>query len=210
MSLIYNLLVIEVLFLVTTAPAMIGLLLLPADTSNVPLAVLCALPLGPAASAALFALRKRSRDMTDLKPMAAFWRGYRLNVVGVLKLWVPLLVWLAIMGVGLANYAAAGMSGWWGPVLVVVAAMTTLWGFNGLVITSLFAFRARDVARLAAYFLVRAPSVTIGNASLLVVTTAVVVFTSEAVAALFFAVLALLLLRTAEPMIAAVKRDFVA
>jgi hypothetical protein len=78
------------------------------------------------------------------------------------------------------------------------------------VITSLFAFRARDVARLAAHFLGRTPGVTVANACLIVVAGGVVVVSSEAVLALLGSVFALALLRGAGPMVEAVRREFTA
>jgi hypothetical protein len=207
-ALIYTLLVIELLFLVTAAPGLILLVLLGRDASNLPLAAACAVPLGPALSAALYALRHRHRELTDLKPAAAFWRGYRRNVGGTLKIWVPWLVWLTIVAVTLANLGAAGVPRWWAVLLVIVAVAVTLWAANALVITSLFAFRARDVARLAAYFLVRARGATLGNACLLIVAAGITAVSSEAVLALFGSVLALALLRTSRPMITEIRREF--
>ncbi|MEV1178068.1 hypothetical protein AB0J09_57765, partial [Nonomuraea sp. NPDC049784] len=78
-TLVYSLLVVEGMFLVASAPGLVALTLLGGDASNVPLAAACALPLGPALSAALYALRHRSRDLTDLHPAAAFWRGYKAD-----------------------------------------------------------------------------------------------------------------------------------
>ena len=76
---------------------------------------------------------------------------------------------------------------------------------NALVITSLFAFRARDVARLAAYFLSAPAGVTLGTAGLLVAAAAVTAVFSEAVPALLAALLVLALLLTARPMTAEVE-----
>src|SRR5262249_27529762 len=146
--------IVELLLLVTTVPGLAPLMLLERHPSNLPLVALCLLPVGPALSAALYALRHRSTDLTDLRPAVAFWRGYRGNVVGVLKLWVPLLAWLTIVAVNLANFGAAGVPVWWAVIMVVIAVVATLAGINALIATSLFSFRARDVARLGLYFLV--------------------------------------------------------
>ena len=168
-ALIYTLLVAEFFFLLTAVPGLIPLVLLDRDPSNLPLVALCLVPLGPALSAMLFALRHRSRDLTDLHPAAAFWRGYRLNVWPVLRLWVPWLLGMTVISVNLAYFQAAAVPGWWAALLVIIAVGATLWMVNALVITSLFAFRARDVARLATYFLARTPGATLGNACLLIV-----------------------------------------
>jgi hypothetical protein len=209
-ALIYTLLVVELLFLVTTGPGLVPLVLLDRDASNIPLVAACALPLGPAMSAALYALHHRHPDLTDLRPAAAFWRGYKANLSGVLRIWVPWLVWLTIVAVNLAYFAAADVPRWWAALLVLVAVAATLWGANALVITSLFAFRATDVARLGLYFLVRRWSVSLGHASLLIVAAAVTAFSSEAVLALLGSVFALALLRTCRPMITEIRAEFTA
>lgn len=209
-ALLYTLLVIEILFLVAVVPGLVPLILLDRDASNIPLVAICALPLGPAISAALYALQHRQSDLTDLKPAAAFWRGYKANVGGVLRVWVPLLVLLTIVAINLANFGAANVPGWWAVLLGVVAAVATLWGINALVITSLFAFRPTDIARLAAYFLVRTKGVTVGNAGLVVAAAGITVFSSEAVLALLGSVLAIALLTTCRPMTDQIREEFTA
>ena len=209
-ALVYTLLVVELLLVVFTAPGLVVLVLLDRDASNIPLAAACALPLGPALSAALYALHHRRRDLADLRPVAAFWRGYRINFRGALQVWVPWLAWLTIVAVNLAHFAAAGVPGWWAVLLVVVAAVATLAAVNALVITSLFAFRVADVARLAVAFLARSPGVALGNACLLVVAAGVTAISSEAVLGLLGSVIALALLRTCRPMIVEIRRRLTA
>lgn len=209
-ALIYNLLVVELLFLLTAVPGLLPLLLLERHPSNLPLFAAGALPAGPALSAALYALHHRGRDATELRPAAAFWRGYRLNALPVLRIWLPWLVFLTIVGINLGYFGAAGVPGWWAVVLVAVALVATLWMANALVITSLFTFRTVDIARLARYFLGRTPSVAVGNGCLLIVAVGVTVLTFEVVVLLLAAVLVLALLRIAQPMLVQVREDFVA
>jgi hypothetical protein len=201
-ALVHTLLVVEVLLVLTGAAGVVPLVLLDRDPSNIPLAALCAVPAGPALSAALYALRRRSGDLTDLEPARAFRRGYRMNVAGVLKLWVPWLLWEAILGLDFAD-------GRWRVPVAVLAVVAALWQANALVIGSLFAFRARDTARLAAYFLVRTPQVTLGNAGLAALAAGVVLFSSEAVLALFAVLFVAALLRTARPLRAQIEQRFI-
>ena len=207
---VYHLLVVELLLLVTAGPGLVLLVLLDHDAGNLPLVAALALPAGPALSAGLYGLHHRRLDLTDLRPAAAFWRGYRMNARGVLPLWVVWLLWMTVLGVGLTNLAAGGLPRWWAVLLVLVAAVATLWALNTLVITSLFTFRTRDVARLAAYFLVRTPSATLGNACLLILAVAAVLFSSEAVLALLGSLSLLVLLRNCRPMITLVHQEFTA
>lgn len=209
-AMVYTLLVVELLLLATTVPGLVPILLLDRDASNLPLFAACAIPVGPAVSAALYALHHRSRDLTDLKPAVAFWRGYRANLRTVLWIWVAWLVWLTIVAVNLAHFEAAAVPGWWAVLLVVVAVSATLWVANAVVITSLFLFRVRDVARLAAYFLVNTSGVTLANACLVLVAAALTAVTSEVVLALLGSVFAFTFLWNCRPMIAKIQKDFTA
>lgn len=209
-ALVYTLLVAEGLFLVTAAPGLVLLLLLDRDASNLPLDALCLAPAGPAVSAALYALHRRQSDLADLTPAAAFWRGYRLNAAGALRVFVPWLALLTMVAMTLTHRGAAGVPGWWPALLVVIAVAATLWLVNALVITSLFAFRAVDVARLAAYFLGRTPLVTLGNAGVLLGAAILTAYGTEALTALLVTTLGLLLLGTSRAMIEQVRRDFTA
>ncbi len=209
-ALVYTLMVTETLLLVTTAPGLVPLLLLDRDVSNLPLDAACLVPAGPAVSAALFALYRRHTDLADLHPAAEFWRGYRLNAAGVLRVFVPWLAAATMVAMALAHRRAVGIPGWWQALLVVIAVAAALWLANAVMITSLFAFRAVDVARLAAYFLARTPLVTLGNTGLLLGAAIVTAFATEAVTALLATVLCLAMLNNCRAMIDQVREDFTA
>jgi hypothetical protein len=176
--------------------------------SNAPLAGLCLLPLGPALSAALYSLRSRE-GAEDLGPARSFWRGYRLNSFDVLRLWLPAMLVLAIIALGFANLDVAGMPASYGAVLTVVALLVVIWSLHAVVIASLFSFRTRDTARLAAHYLGRLPLVSLGTASLLVLAGAVVVVTFDAVLALLGGLWAGLLLTNARRLVTDVAENFV-
>ena len=207
-ALLHTLLVVQLCVLVTAAPTVVLPVLLDRDTSNIPLLAMAAAPLGPALSAAVYALRHRSHDLTDLSPARSFWRGYRMNARAVLKLWLPWLAWAAVAGITLAHPEGAGVPPWWHAALVALAAGSLLWQANALVIASLYEFRARDTARLAAWFLIRTPRVTLGTAGLALAAGAVVVFWSEAVLALFAAGFAASLLSVSAPLRAELEERF--
>ncbi|MET8203998.1 YesL family protein [Micromonospora taraxaci] len=207
-SRVYILLVVELLLLLTTVPGLLPLLVLGRDPSNLPLAALFLVPVGPAVSAALYTMRHQRTDLTDLRPAALFWRGYRTNVSGVLRVWVPTLVWLTVLAMNLAYRDAVGLASWWSVPLVLLAVAVTLCAANALVITSLFDFRTRDVLRLAVHFLVRTPGVTVGTALLLAAATGVTAVFSEAVLAMLGSVLVLALLRVGDPMVDLIRKEF--
>jgi hypothetical protein len=115
-----------------------------------------------------------------------------------------------VVAVTLANFTAAGVPGWWAVLLVVIAVAVALWTVVALVVTSLFAFRARDVARLAAYFLGHTPGVTLGVVCLLVVAAGVTLLLSEVVLVLAAPLFLLVLLRTCTPLVERIRSEFTA
>ncbi|MFF7309196.1 hypothetical protein [Streptomyces sp. NPDC008137] len=209
-ALIHTVLTVEALLLLTASPGLAGLLLLGPDPANLPLAALCLLPLGPALSAALYALHHRSRDLTALRPARAFLRGWRLNAVPALKLWTPLLAWLTVITFTLTHFSATGLPGWWALLLAAIGAGALLWGAHALVLTSLFAFRARDTARLAGYFLFRHGRATLAASSLLILTAALTALLTEALPALLAAPLLLSLLHGSRTVITETQEEFTA
>ncbi|WP_328347785.1 hypothetical protein [Micromonospora sp. NBC_00421] len=205
---VYTVLVVGLLLTLAALPGLVPLLLLGRDASNLPLVALCLLPVGPAVSAALYALHHQRPDLTDLRPAARFRQGYRANLPQVLRIWVPLLLWLTVIGVNLTHLPAAAVPTGWAVPLVGVAVGATLVAGNALVIASLFTFRTRDVLRLALYFLVRTPAVTLGTLLLLAAAGALTVLFSEASLVLLAGLFALAYLRIGTPMIDIVRKDF--
>lgn len=209
-GLVHTLVTVQALLLLAAAPGLAGLFLLGPDPANLPLAAVCLLPLGPAVSAALYALHHRGRDLTDLHPARTYARGWRLNALPALKLWAPLLAWLTVIAFTLTHFPAAGLPGWWVVPLAVTGAGSLLWGAHALVLTSLFTFRGRDTARLAAYFLVRHGRATLGAASLLLLVAASTALLTEALPALLAAPLLLSLLHSSRPVIVETQEVFTA
>lgn len=209
-ALLYNLLVTEILLLVATAPGIVPSLFLAPDPSNTPLLALCALPVGPALAAGIYALHRRRRDLADLRPAADFWRGYRTSLRGALLIWIPALAWLTVVATVLTHLSTAGVPRWWAGLLLLTAAGVSLWALNGLHIVALFSFRTRDVVRLAGYALTRQPLVTLGNLGVLIAAALLVLLTSEAVLALLGSILVAALVSTSRPLMAGIQRDFTA
>ncbi len=106
----------------------------------------------------------------------------------------------------LTHQAVAGIPRWWATLLVLIAVAAAVWAVEALTITSLLSFRARDVARLAAFSLARHPGVTLATTCLLVATAAILL-ASEAALALLGSVLALVLVRVCRPVIEEIQRE---
>lgn len=207
----YWFLVIEVLLVLSTAPGLVAALFLDRAVGNLPLLALCAVPLGPAVAAALFAWRVFLRER-DTSPAHHFWRGYRLNLLDALRVWVPALAVLVVLATNVAFAdVAAARSGAGIPVAVFVglAAFVVLCSVRMLAITSAFAFRWRDAARITAFTLTARPLVSLGLVSLLVLTAGITVLTSDAVTVLLGSVLTFLVARNEAPVLALVHERFV-
>lgn len=204
---VYWHLVVGVLLCAASLPGVVLLLLLERSAGNAALAPLCLVPYGPALSAALYALRDRTRA-DALTPARTYLRGYGLNAGDVLRTWAPAMVALAVIVAGLVNLDAAGVPAGYAGALLVVAALVLLWAVEALTIASFFSFRTRDVARLAAHYLLRTPRVTLGLVALVIVAVGVVWWTTEAVLWLFAVVWAAMWYQTAQPLLDDVSARF--
>jgi hypothetical protein len=216
---VYWWVVLELLVVATSLPGLVPLLLLDHSPGNVPLLALCLLPVGPSLSAAVFAWNKLVTTPPadrDLRPAAAYLRGYRLNWRDVLVWWLPLLVVLAFLGFNMANAGLVFGDADPGSVsastlaYLAIAVAVLVWGGNALVLTSLFSFRTRDVARLASYYLGRRPMASLGVLSLMVVAAAAALFVGDLLVVALASGLALLLVLTTRAMIEDVAERFVA
>ncbi|WP_329118528.1 hypothetical protein [Streptomyces sp. NBC_01465] len=207
-ALIHTLLVVEVMLLAAASPGLAALLLLGRAPSNLPLAAVCLVPLGPAVSAAVHVLHRRTRDLTELHPARAYRRAWRLNALPALRLWAPLLAWLTVIGFSLTHFPAAGVPGWWAGLLALIGGASLVWGGHALVISALFAFRTADTARLAAYFVLRRPGASLAVLSLLVLTAGLTLLATEAAAVLLAAPLLMSLLHGLRTVIAETEEDF--
>jgi len=205
---VYWFLVVEGMLVLTSAPGLVLVQLLDRDASNIPLIALAFVPFGPSVAAALFAWRVFARDR-DLSPARHFWRGYRLDALDVLRWWVPTLAVLAIIGFNLAHLGAAGLPSVLGAALGAVALLIVVWSGHALVLSALFSFRTRDVARLGAYFVAAKPLVSLGLVSVLVLATAAA-FVTDWLLVLLAAPLTYLYARTAAPVVAAAEAQFTA
>jgi hypothetical protein len=186
------------------------LFLLAPDISNIPLAAACAIPLGPALSAAVYASHHRRRDLTELAPMRQFWHGWRVNLRAVLPVWLLGLVWLTVVAVGIAHFRAAGLPRWWLALLTLIGILAALWLTNALLVTSLFEFRFPDTLRLGWELIGRQPVVMLGNAGVLAAAVLIGLFTVEGLVLVLGSVLVLILVATSRPLIDYVKDEFTA
>lgn len=206
---VYWYLVVAAGFVLAAGPGLVASALVAPVVSNIPLFALCAVPYGPAFSAALYALRDGTRG-DDHNPWPRYWRGWRLNVIDVLWVWVPALAVGALIGIGIAFGPAGGVASVFIVISWIVLLFVALWTVFAIVIASLFSFRARDILRLALYYMAGRPLATLGFASLLVLAVAVVFFASGWALALLASVFAGLALFTARPVIRDIRERFVA
>ncbi|MDZ5079032.1 hypothetical protein [Nesterenkonia sp. HG001] len=199
---VYRLLVIEVAFVLATLPALLGILLLDQEPSNIPLYGLFALFFGPAITAGVYAWRGDH----DLIPWLRYWKGWVESFRQTLAVWTPVVGFatLASFNAAFAQVPASFLLG--GAVLagaVVVAGVATL------VVIATFDFRTRDLFRVVMYGLASAPLSALGVLSLFLVVGAIVVLWSDWVAVLLASVMLWLLTRTVGPMLAQVRQDLV-
>lgn len=203
-------LVVEGLLVLTTVPTLVWLLFLEARWSNVPLMVALGIPVGPALSAALFAWRRFSQDH-DTSPARHFWRGYQLNWADALRIWVPSLAVLSLLAVNLVTLGGNDDA----PVAfavvgVVAAVLVAAWTAHAMLVVSLFSFRARDVVRVAVYFMVAKPFASLGALAIVAAGAAAAWLVHPWLPVALGSVLTYLLWRNGAAIAAEVERRFVA
>lgn len=190
---VYRVILLELSLVLTCGPTLLAVILLERDPSNVPLYALAMVPVAPALSAGLYAIRAwPSSD--EFAPARPFWRGYRLNVIDVLRWWVPALVAATVLGVTIANSGTVQTAATFTPVAVVLMVALALLCGHMLLITAYFDFRTRDVWRIAIVESARSLRTTLSNLSLLVVSVGILYISGE-VMLLLLAWLLLMLLR---------------
>ncbi|MDR2973309.1 MAG: hypothetical protein LBV00_01150 [Propionibacteriaceae bacterium] len=209
-AMIYWVMVLTFMFALTTAPGWVVSLFLAPDPSNLPWFVACLVPVGPALAALVFAWRRRDIEGPDLAPAVRFWRGYRLNLVDVLRWWAPYLAVLAVGGFVATNLHRLALptgSVWF---FIGLGAISALWAGHMIILTAAFSFRARDAARLGLYFFFHCFRATLLYLSLLIIVFACTYFVGMWLPVALSAILALFYVRAAGPMMTQVTAQFVA
>ncbi|MBB5791047.1 DUF624 domain-containing protein [Jiangella mangrovi] len=197
---------IAVALVLTTLPGLVGLLLLDRSLGNAPLYALFLLPFAPATSAGLFALGAPDDGDSTFR---TFLRGYRMNLVQAAGIGVAALVVLTIIAIGVLGEGRVQLPAAYRVGLVVIAAGVVIWALLALVISSRFAFRTRDVARLAVYYTFRLPLVALGVLGVLVLAYGIATLTFTAVLAFAGPAILWLLQRCCDPLTRDVHRRFV-
>ena len=211
---VYWMLSLSLLLALANLPLVLAALFLVPVPSNLPLLALAAVPLGPSLAAGCFCV-SRSLSGRESTPVAFFLRGYRNSLRDVLVLWAALMAVLAVVGMDLLWLAAdastaSGVQALMRPVLLGLGVAGLLWGTNLVLIGAAFSFRRRDLARLAAYSLVRNPLTTLGNGLLLLVAGILVAGGLEAALPVLSSFFILAALAYARPMLEHIRRQHVA
>ncbi|TFD92668.1 DUF624 domain-containing protein [Cryobacterium lactosi] len=212
-AMVYRVLILELLFLAAASPGLGLLVTLSGDASNAPLLALCLLPVGPALSALIFAWRQSPTE-DHLEPARHFWRGYRLNTLGMLRWWWLVLVTLGILGINVAYLDVVIAPGVplviAGLVQAAVFTLVAVVALHALIIGSLYNFRARDVLRLALRCVREAPRATLGAAAITIASIGVVSVGSEVALIALGSILAAVLLNNAKPMTTLIEEKYIA
>ncbi|MCP2163394.1 hypothetical protein [Goodfellowiella coeruleoviolacea] len=200
---VYLLLVIQVCLVVALLPSAVAVFFLVPDPSNAPLFAVAVIPAGPALVAGTYATGRLLREH-EQTPVRDFVRGLRLSWADILKLWVPAVLVLGLVSLNLGVTATGPARA----VVLVVLLLAGLWLANVLVITARFSFRARDTARLAAYYLLARWRCALSTLTLLVLAALVLVVTSDWVLLLLLSPALHLLARVTQPLVADVEARF--
>ncbi|WP_164990389.1 YesL family protein [Agromyces albus] len=152
---VYQALAIAFSVAVAGVPLVAALTVVAQPLAAWPFLLLCAVPLGPAITAA-FSCFERARRTGDLRPMRDFWIAYAGTARRALGVWVATLVLGAILVLDVMFLWGTEFAALVGPLLAVVGAL--------LVVTALGSFagiarhpesRVRDILKAALFLAVR-------------------------------------------------------
>ncbi|WP_198683976.1 hypothetical protein [Brachybacterium sp. YJGR34] len=207
---LYWFLVVDVMIALSATPTVVVWLLLQPGPLSPVLFVLAALPLLPAATAALHAVHRwRAEPEGELEPARQYLRGYRATVLESLRVGGPLLALLALVSLQLASWEPAG-AGALRATLLVLGGLSLLILLRGLSIVSRFTFRVRDVYRLTVFTLLTRPLSTLALLSLGVLTLGILLVVGEFLLPVAASLLALALWASERPVAQLITEQFVA
>ena len=193
-------------FVLVSLPFWLSLVALIPDASNAPLFAVCALPLAPAFAAVLYSV---SHLDTDEAPSRVFLRGLRQGWRQALALWLPVVAAAAVVLVDAgapARVRGAGLG--WLLAVGLVALVAVPWVWLSQIIAAQFAFRTRDVARLALYYTVSRPLVSLALVAVTAAELVLVAWTFDWVPAALASPVALLAVGLARPALVHLRAHF--
>lgn len=202
-------LVLQLWLVLALLPSIVLTFALVPDPTNLPLFALAAVPVGPALSAAFFTWH-RYDDQRDVPPSRHFRRGYRVNVADALRVWVPAVLLLTVLGTNVAFGGAVGVGFPLVLMFLALGALVLVLALRMLTVTSAFAFRWRDALRIALVTVASQPLRTLGLLSYVLLVVGLTVLTFDAVVVLLASLLTYAVHRNDAPVLMEVRRRFVA
>ncbi|MDQ0826990.1 putative membrane protein YesL [Arthrobacter sp. B2I5] len=178
------------------------------------LPVVALLPAGPALVACMYAFnRLLAGQETGVYP--DFLRGYRMNAGPAVKIWMPYLLVLAVVGVNLAGLPF--LLGSANPVepalrlaLLVLGLLVATAGLNALLLLSRFSFRTRDIYRLSLYSFSASKRVSLGNAGILFLAATLLLMTTTYLLPVLGGAVVFLVCLNSRPLLRLVEEKFTA
>ncbi|MDQ0665500.1 putative membrane protein YesL [Arthrobacter ulcerisalmonis] len=200
--------------LLMLANALLFLALLAAPLAGSWLVVVALVPVGPALVAAMYAFnRLLAGHATGV--YRDFVRGYRMNFAQAIRVWLPYVIILAVIGVNLAGLPAALGPG--NPVeaalraaLLVLALLVATAALHALLLLSRFSFRTRDLYRLSLYSFGARKRVSLGNAGILFVTATLLLMTTAYLLPVIAGAVVYLACLNSRPLLRLVEEKFTA
>ena len=178
------------------------------------LPVVALLPAGPALAACMYAFNRLLAGQ-ETGVYRDFLRGYRMNAGPAVKIWMPYLLVLAVVGVNLAGLPF--LLGPANPVepalrlaLLVLGLLVATAGLNALLLLSRFSFRTRDIYRLSLYSFSASKRVSLGNAGILFLAATLLLMTTTYLLPVLGGAVVFLVCLNSRPLLRLVEEKFTA
>lgn len=178
---LYSLILFNIYFILCNILILLSFLLFDLSYSNLLIYILALVPTGPAISALIYSVVKLIHE-EEGSPTKHFFNGYRVNFLDTLKIWLPILVLISILGVDIHYYqTATGFTQFVSGAIFVVIMLALLLLQYVFFINAIYKFKTLDIYKLSVYYSFMKMKETIGNVVILVITFFLVYIFSESI-----------------------------
>ncbi|WEG11875.1 YesL family protein [Pullulanibacillus sp. KACC 23026] len=207
---IYGFLLTSVSFIVCNCLLLFVSLVIKPVFSNMIFYFLALIPTGPALSALIYSIRKLMKEK-EIAPIKLYFYGYKRNLKDASKLWIPFLVisFVLVADLQYFNRHSSVMNSVLEIVFVMALFFLAVAVFYGLLISSQFVFRTKDLLKLSILYLLTKVKCTLGNIALIIILLFLSMITSNLVVILFSSLICYAFLLNSQVILKDVEENYI-
>ncbi|UOQ85111.1 DUF624 domain-containing protein [Gracilibacillus salinarum] len=207
---VYQLLILNLLFVLTNILLFAALIILIPSISNALLYYIAFIPTGPSLAALFHSLSSVMKE-NGHSFVKDFLSAYKNNFVDVLKVWVPIITvfFILLIDIQYFNQNPTLINQVLNGIFIVLLLLLVLLSIYSLMITTHYTFRLRDTYRLSIFYMLTWIKRSTGNIAILFLTVVFMFFTSDFIILFISSLVAWFLVLNTLPVIHDVGTSFV-